>query len=171
MNKTASRLTRRTRLISALAALVAIVLPTGISLTTASSASAAPVSAARSAAQASYETEVIHFINVQRSAHGLPAVHSSSCPETTSARWATRLAASDGFYHQSMYKLLSVCHAHYAGETLGRGNISPQTLVQMWMNSPPHRAVLMARAPRLIGVGAVLNSRGEWVTAANFIKA
>jgi uncharacterized protein YkwD len=124
----------------------------------------------RTAEQQSYEDQVIYYINVQRRQGGLRPVTSAGCPETTSALWAGKLASTDGFYHQSMYTLLDKCHAHYAGETLGRGDISPETLVTMWMNSPPHHAVLMSPAPDRIGVGAVRNSSGEWVTAANFIK-
>lgn len=170
-NHTRRTRTGRTRFVAALAATVAMALPTGISLTAAASASSATtVTTARSAAQQAYETQVIHYINVQRHLHGLPSVYSAACPEYTSAKWAYHLAATDGFYHQSMYTLLDKCHAHYAGETLGRGAISPATLVTMWMNSPPHRAVLMSAAPRRIGVGSYLDASGEWVTAANFIK-
>ncbi len=131
-------------------------------------AAVAPV--ARTTDQATYENQVIYYINVQRHLGGLRSVTSAGCPESTSALWATHLASTDGFYHQSMYTLLDKCHAHYAGETLGRGDISPETLVTMWMNSPPHHAVLMSPSPDHIGVGAVLNANGEWVTAANFIK-
>ena len=67
-------------------------------------------------------------------------------------------------------RLLNKCDAYYAGETLGRGAITPQTLVSMWMHSPPHRAVLMSRSPRRIGIGATPNARGEWVVAANFMR-
>jgi uncharacterized protein YkwD len=170
-NQTPRTRTGRTRLVTALVAVAALALPTGISLTAAASASSATtVTTVRTAAQQTYETQVIHYVNVQRHLHGLPSVYSAACPEYTSARWAYHLASTDAFYHQSMYKLLDKCHAHYAGETLGRGAISPQTLVTMWMNSPPHRAVLMSAAPRRIGVGSYLDARGEWVTAANFIK-
>lgn len=202
--------TTRTRLITALAAIVALALPTGVSLTATASASSATTKVtkhkaaklkaakikaakaraaklkaarlkaarlkaassvvARTAGQQTYEDQVIHYVNVQRHLGGLPSVTSATCPENTSARWATNLASTDGFYHQSMYTLLDRCDAHYAGETLGRGDISPETLVTMWMNSPPHHAVLMSPTPDRIGVGAVKNASGEWVTAANFIK-
>jgi uncharacterized protein YkwD len=69
-----------------------------------------------------------------------------------------------------MTHLLNKCDAYYAGETLGRGAITPKTLVSMWMHSPPHRAVLMSKSPRRIGIGATPNARGEWVVAANFMR-
>jgi uncharacterized protein YkwD len=133
-------------------------------------ARAAKAMVARTTDQQTYENQVIYYVNVQRHLGGLPSVTSAACPENTSARWATNLASTDGFYHQNMYTLLDKCDAHYAGETLGRGEISPETLVTMWMNSPPHHAVLMSPTPDRIGVGAVKNASGEWVTAANFIK-
>jgi uncharacterized protein YkwD len=69
-----------------------------------------------------------------------------------------------------MTKLLYQCNAYYAGETLGKGAITPRTLVTMWMHSAPHRAVLMSRSPNRIGIGATPSASGEWVVAANFMK-
>jgi uncharacterized protein YkwD len=69
-----------------------------------------------------------------------------------------------------MTRLLYKCNAYYAGETLGRGSITPHTLVTMWMHSTPHRAVLMSRSPNRIGIGATPNAYGEWVVAAEFMK-
>jgi cysteine-rich secretory family protein len=60
--------------------------------------------------------------------------------------------------------------AYYAGETLGRGAITPKTLVTMWMHSAPHRHVLMSKSPTRIGIGATPNAHGEWVVAANFMR-
>lgn len=159
---------RTTRLRKASALLLAAAL---VVLGSVSAADAA-TPAARSTlwTQGSYEQDVQHWINVVRREHGLPGLTLASCPQATSTRWAQHLASTDTFYHQSMYTLLDKCHAHYAGETLGRGDISPQLLVRMWMHSPPHRAVLMSPSPRRIGIGSYTNAYGEWVTAANFIR-
>ncbi|HJR36919.1 MAG TPA: CAP domain-containing protein, partial [Nocardioidaceae bacterium] len=60
--------------------------------------------------------------------------------------------------------------AMYAGETLGRGAISPRRLVRMWMHSDGHRHVLLSRKSRRIGIGAVPDAYGRWVVAANFMR-
>ena len=119
---------------------------------------------------ANYEQGVQYWVNVQRKRHGLRALKFASCTDAAAERWSSRLASSGSFYHQSMTTLLDRCHAYYAGETLGRGAITPKTLVTMWMHSAPHRHVLMSKSPTRIGIGATPNGSGEWVVAANFMR-
>jgi uncharacterized protein YkwD len=117
-----------------------------------------------------YEQGVQYWVNAQRKRHGLKPLKFASCTDAVAESWSSALASSNTFYHQSMNKLLTRCHAYYAGETLGRGAITPKTLVTMWMHSPPHRHVLMSKSPTRIGIGATPNSGGEWVVAANFMR-
>ncbi len=117
-----------------------------------------------------YEGQVQYWVNRERSRHGLRPLGYAPCTDQVAERWAAFLARHDAFYHQSMTRLLERCHAYYVGETLGRGTIGPRTLVRMWMDSPPHRHVLLSRNPRRIGIGAVPNLAGEWVVAANFMR-
>lgn len=117
-----------------------------------------------------YEQQVQYWVNVQRKAHHLPTLSLATCTDSVAENWSSYLASHNAFYHQSMTKLLNQCHAYYAGETLGRGAITPRTLVTMWMHSAPHRAVLMSKSPRRIGIGATPNANGEWVVAANFMR-
>lgn len=122
------------------------------------------------AASDTYESQVQQLINVRRAAHGLPRLKFASCPDGTAEVWSRHLASTDEFYHQSMTSLLDKCNAMYAGETLGRGTMSPRTLVQMWMHSPPHRAVLLSSKSRRVGIGATYDAYGRWVVAANFVR-
>ena len=62
----------------------------------------------------------------------------------------------------------------WAGEilALGSGGAStPRHLVSAWLNSPPHRAILLSRKPTLLGLGVVRNTPdgthpGDGVTVA-----
>lgn len=117
-----------------------------------------------------YENEVKLYVNNERRKRGLPALTWATCTDTVAERWASYLASHDAFYHQSMTALLRRCNARYAGETLAKGNITPRTLVGLWMNSPAHRHVMLSATPRRIGIGAVPDSHGEWVVAANYMK-
>ena len=57
--------------------------------------------------------------------------------------------------HRRLYAQL---HSWSAGETLAWGTgaeSSPRSRVPAWMHSPPHRAVLLGRAYREAGIGAV----------------
>jgi uncharacterized protein YkwD len=117
-----------------------------------------------------YERRVQRLINKRRTAHDLRRLRLADCPETTAKRWSRHLARSDEFYHQSMTDLLDKCDAVYAGETLGRGSMTPRKLVRMWMESEGHRAVLLSRKSRRIGIGASVMADGRHVVAANFIR-
>jgi uncharacterized protein YkwD len=117
-----------------------------------------------------YEQGVQYWVNRVRKQHGLRPLSLATCTDRVAEAWTTHLAATSSFYHQSMTRLLNKCRAYYAGETLGKGAITPRTLVTMWMHSAPHRAVLMSRSPTRIGIGAMPTASGEWVVTANFMK-
>lgn len=117
-----------------------------------------------------YEARVQKLINKRRTNNGLRRVRFIHCADGTAERWSRHLAANDLFYHQSMDVVLTKCDAVYAGETLGRGGMTPRRLVRMWMRSPGHRAVLLSRKARRIGVGATRDDQGRWVVAANFVR-
>jgi uncharacterized protein YkwD len=132
---------------------------------TASSTALAPAMAT-----SSYEKQVQYWINVRRAHHGLHKLRLASCTDAVAERWGEHLASTDTFYHQSMTTILDKCNAYYAGETLGRGAITPKRLVYLWMHSPEHRHVLLSKYPRRIGIGAYPDRFGEWVVAADFMR-
>lgn len=117
-----------------------------------------------------YEKRVQRLVNKRRANHGLRRLRLADCPEGTARRWSRHLAEEGDFYHQSMTRVLDRCDAVYAGETLGRGTMSPRKLVRMWMHSSGHRAVLLSTKSRRIGIGASVMTDGRWVVAANFIR-
>lgn len=117
-----------------------------------------------------YERQVQYWVNRQRSAHGLRTLRLHRCTDGVAERWGRYLAENDQFYHQSMTAILRKCHAKYAGETLGKGQITPRRLVVLWMHSPTHRDILMSKAPNRIGIGSYPDAHGQWVTAANFMR-
>lgn len=129
-------------------------------------ATLAPSSAARAARSAA----VICEINRERRSRGLAAVHADA-----------RLRRAAERYAHSMVRLGFFSHTSPAGSTLldrlrvtgygGRGYAvgevlawaegrlaAPRAVVRSWIASPPHRAVLLARNYRDIGIGVVLGS-------------
>jgi uncharacterized protein YkwD len=161
---------RRILTATAVTAVAATALASGGTTARTAPVSMVGVSAYPAISSASYQTKVLAGINRVRARHHLRPVHLASCAENVATRWSDHMAAADVFAHQSMKRLLRTCHARYVGEVLGRGSISPDTLVTMWMHSPPHRHILMSKQPRRIGIGATPNARGEWVVAANFMR-
>lgn len=154
--------------------LVGVLVAAGIALgTTTASVAAVSASASQSypaMAPSTYESRVQRLINNRRQAHNVGSLSFASCADDVAERWSSYLASDDLFFHQDMGDVLDRCNAMYAGETLGRGAISPRTLVRMWMQSPPHRHVLLSPDSRRIGIGAKPDAYGRWVIAANFIR-
>ena len=166
----ALRLARKT-LTTALVTLVTAAGVTAAAPSTATAASSAATARVYPAySDAYYEQGVQYWVNRVRKAHGLRPLSLATCTDSVAESWSTHLAVTNSFYHQSMTKLLTKCRARYAVETLGKGAITPRTLVTMWMHSAPHRAVLMSGSPTRIGIGATPSPSGEWVVAANFMR-
>lgn len=156
---------------AAAALMVPLLLLGLLSLTPAHATTTTTTAATMSAAQtATYEREVQYFVNQVRAQHGLRKLRVASCTDRVAERWNRHLATSGSFYHQSMQTVLKRCNARYAGETLGRGGMAPGELIQLWMDSPPHRAVLLSGKSRRIGVGAEYDAAGRWVVTANFMR-
>ena len=172
MNAVISTLTNALRPL--VATLAVAVVTAGLALVATSPASATggatATSRAMSFSSGAYEDRVQHFVNKRRAKHGLGRLSFDSCADGTAENWAQRLAARNEFFHQSMGDVLDRCRAFYAGETLGKGAISPHRLVYLWMHSPAHRAVLLSKHAKRIGVGAYVDASGAWVTAANFTR-
>ena len=160
-------------LVSTVTAAMATVGLSGLATAPAHSAQASTaLTSARAMALApsTYEKRVQRVVNNRRAAHGLVRLRMAPCPDGTAQRWADHLAANDAFYHQSMSAVLDRCNARYAGETLGRGSMTPRKLVRMWMQSPGHRAILLSHKPRRIGIGVSPDGTGRVVVAANFVR-
>lgn len=142
----------------------------GLGVLTSPAQAASGSSSVMSMSSDTYEGRVQYWINKKRANRGLGKLRMQTCTDGTAERWAKYLATNDEFFHQDMGYVLDRCDAYYAGETLGRGSISPRHLVRLWMESPAHKDVLLSRSARRIGVGSYIDSVGQWVTAANFTK-
>jgi uncharacterized protein YkwD len=127
------------------------------------------------------ERAIVRAVNAQRAQHGLGAVK----PTTKLARAADfhswEMLTADYFAHSSRNgggferRVRRFARYRAVGETLawvtrcGRG--SARTVVGMWMNSAPHRAILLSSTFRRIGVGkrtGSLGSQRACVVTANF---
>jgi uncharacterized protein YkwD len=122
------------------------------------------------ATKAAYQARVIQQINVIRVRYHRVSLRSTYCPTWFAARWAGYLARTGAFYHQSMYTMLSTCHATVAAENLARGFSSADGVVVAWMKSPGHRANILDGRLTRIGVAAVYG-RGGWTVAADFTRS
>ena len=132
-------------------------------------APSAPVAAARSAVKLDgLSTALLASVNQVRRAHGLRALRPSARLTAAAAQHSREMAARGYFQHASFdgtafwqriqrfygrggYRTWSV------GENLlwSSPDVDAARAVQMWMNSPEHRANLLSRSWRDIGLSAV----------------
>jgi uncharacterized protein YkwD len=117
-----------------------------------------------------YAQRVLRGINQKRAARDLPALRLDTCTDRLAESWGSYLAANLEFYHQDLTPFFKKCDARYAGETLARGAVTPQEMVRLWMASDGHRHILLSKYPNRIGLGAYLDSRGDWLVAADFTQ-
>ena len=103
---------------------------------------------------ASAEREAVNALNQVRRAHGLPGLRHSHTLAVSAARYARRMLRQEYFGHAATISVASRFSA--AGETLawhsGHAPEATQTIGR-WMASPPHRAALLSRRFRLVGMG------------------
>ena len=120
--------------------------------------------------RAIYAARVTYDLNVIRAQHGLGQLTPTDCPQSFATELAYNLAATGTFHHQSMYTILSTCHATVAAENLGHGNVGPDAMAAAWMASPAHRANILDSRLTRIGVGEFY-ANGQWVVATDFTRS
>jgi uncharacterized protein YkwD len=121
------------------------------------------------------ESAVVRTINRTRNAYGLPRLRFSRALFRVADAHSHDLAAHGTFSHSSSDgtsfadRLRRVSRARLMGETLVEmaGRATAQRVVQAWMSSPQHRAELLTRGFRRVGVGGA--RRGSWlIVTADF---
>lgn len=127
----------------------------------------------------SAETELLGAINEFRASKGLPTVGVSDTL-TFSAKWmATDMAIQDYFAHTSLdgrspsQRMVDAGYPAsrtWTGENLAAGYSSAREVLQGWIDSPGHYAVLVNPNYRAVGLGRSYGSGSDygWYWAANF---
>ena len=134
---------------------------------------------ARAATLDSFESDLVAQINALRGGRGLSTLTVSDTL-TAAAKWmSTDMAINDYFSHTSLdgrsptqrmadagYPAFST----WTGEDLAAGFTSPRDVLNGWIASPAHYAVLVNPSYRAIGVGRAYGSGStyQWYWAANF---
>jgi uncharacterized protein YkwD len=117
---------------------------------------------AAASASSTYESDVIKYANVERARRDLRKVSPSACLDSYAESWARNMAKKQRLYHQELGPILSKCKLSQVGENIAFGYPSGKSVTKAWIGSPPHKANLLNRRHRLIGVGAVRDKNGYW---------
>jgi uncharacterized protein YkwD len=130
----------------------------------------AAVAPAVAGTRADFQTEVLHLINAERAAHGLRAVHLNSALSRAALGHARDMMRRDYFSHTSPDGATCATRAQRAGygltgyrcwrisEVLAWGMSSrgtPAEVVDGWLHSSMHRAIILGRDWRDAGVACV----------------
>jgi uncharacterized protein YkwD len=128
-----------------------------------------PTSPAPTTDAAAYESRILVLVNAERAKLGESALTLVSCAQNYAGSWATTMAGSGTFAHQSLSPIMQACSARAAGENIAYGNVSADQMMTMWMNSPGHRANILNAGYTGIGIGAVETSGGRWYGVQDFV--
>ena len=129
---------------------------------------ALPASASAATRLNGTERALVHEVNGVRAQYGLPQVRAARRLQRTADRHSGDMLRHDFFDHPSsdgtpMHVRVRRAVGNAAvGETLAITGpaAGAATVVQMWMNSPGHRAILLERGFRRIGIGRRSGSFG-----------
>jgi uncharacterized protein YkwD len=118
-------------------------------------ATAAPAAQAASSQIDGGERAVVRAVNRARAAHGLRALRAHRRLARAADAHSRSMLRADYFSHgafsQRVRRYVSLRHI---GETIAMTRrCSARKVVRMWMNSSPHRAVLLSGGFRRVGVG------------------
>jgi streptogrisin C len=123
------------------------------------------------------EQNLLQAVNHARAVHGAPPLRMGVRLQAAARAHSRAMARTGAFTHGNWYRRLRRhgVRASALGETIAWGVGTDGTavsLVRMWLASPPHRATLLRRGFRRIGVGVAIGTMdgfpGATVATADF---
>jgi len=118
-------------------------------------ATAAPAAQAASSRIDGGERAVVRAINRARAGHGLRALRKHRRLARAADAHSRSMLRADYFSHGAFsQRVRRYVSLRRVGETIAMtSRCSARKVVRMWLNSPPHRAVLLSGGFRRVGVG------------------
>ena len=118
------------------------------------------------------ETALMVEINKARAANGLRKIWNFDvCTDRLAERWGDRIARTGVLEHRNQNKVIRKCNNSWAGETLVRGTgLTPKFMVELWLDSPGHRAILLSPRARRAGVAITEDAQGRRIGVVNLVR-
>jgi uncharacterized protein YkwD len=123
------------------------------------------------------EQSLLRSINQARARHGAPPLRVARPLQRAARAHSNAMLRTGNFGHGDWYRRLRRhgARGRTLGETIAWGvgvDGTADALVRMWLSSPPHRATLLRRGFRYVGVGVAVGSfsgfPGASVATADF---
>lgn len=123
------------------------------------------------------ENEVVRLVNIERSKKGLQPLK-NNWQLSRVARYKSQDMATKGYFshtsptYGSPFKMMESFGIRFssAGENIAKGQTSPQSVMNSWMNSPGHRSNILSPSYMEIGVGLAKDKNGRNYWTQMFIK-
>jgi uncharacterized protein YkwD len=116
------------------------------------------------------ESALVAAINAARVGQGLPALVEDESLDRLSSSWASSMASSGVLGHGDFAgRIGSVYPNTAAAENIAEGQPDANSVVDAWMNDPPHRANILGDYNRL-GVGSVQDGSGSIYWCTDFAR-
>lgn len=116
------------------------------------------------------ETSIVRVMNAERARHGLRPLRSRRGLARVAARHSADMLRYDRFQHSSFDGTTISQRIRRGGNYRSVGEViawvprgmsrSARTVVRLWMESPPHRAQILQRKYRFVGVGRKAGAMG-----------
>lgn len=113
---------------------------------------------------------IINYTNVKRAQHGLAPVAPSPELNALAQQWAEKNMREDRLYHRPQHWTAYPSHIPGGGENILQAwdDYSDERLVQMWYDSPGHRANMLDPRAKTIGVGVAIAPNGKLYAVQNY---
>lgn len=111
-------------------------------------------------------------INSARARQGLRKIWNFDvCTDQLAEQWGSRIARTGKFVHRDQNEVIRKCNNSWAGETLVRGTgLSPRDMVELWLDSPGHREILLNPRARRAGVAITDDPQGRTIGVVNLVR-
>jgi uncharacterized protein YkwD len=130
----------------------------------------------QSSASEDFESQVINLINRERAKAGAPPVSASSSLIQVARYHSNDMARTGRLSHDGSQgddfgtRISWGCDRYsYAGEIIAAGYPNPESVVQGWLSSPPHKAIMLDPVYRMAGVGYAQRNQNEAYWTVDFI--
>ena len=138
-----------------------------LTMLVATGAATAPAQAKSPAGK--YAQQAFAATNANRTHNGLKALKANDCLRRVAVQQAKAMARQEQIFHQDLGTIMRKCKLNGAGENVAYGYPSGKSLVNDgWMQSEGHRANILNRKFRLMGIGAAKGNDGRWYVSQVF---
>ncbi len=115
-----------------------------------------------------YQNQARTATNTKREAYDRVKLKSGRCVQRFARKQAQRMANQDRMFHQKLRPVLKQCDLSMVGENVAYGYGTGRKVVRAWMHSKGHRANILNRKYRLLGMAVRRSDNGTPYAAQVF---